>query len=431
MNRHYTVIGISNRPGNPLPAGAATLLPVQSVFSGGDRHYALVRPFLPEPHTWIPIKGNMTALFEAYHRTAAPTLLIFASGDPLFYGMVQTIRQYDPCASISLLSSFNSIQLLCARIGQPYQHVKNASVHGRSWRELDTALLEGEPLIAVLTDALHDPAAIARRLLDYGFTDYELIVGEDLEGDNERIRHFQPGEAIGDGFHPLNCVLLRQTPSIARQQAPAQHQPAPTSAQQQPAPAPAPAPHPRTFGLEDHLFESLPGRPHMITKRPLRLLTLSVLQLQQARVFWDIGFCTGSLSIEARRLFPHLRIHAFERRAECAGILQRNMQRLSAPGIDSHIGDFFDQDLDSIPAPDAVFVGGHGGRLPALLEKIHQRIKTGIIAFNAVLDTSREQFIATAQLLGWQLSTSDTLTINDHNPVTLLVAHKTNLQPEK
>jgi precorrin-6Y C5,15-methyltransferase (decarboxylating) len=411
MNRHYTVIGISNRSGNPLPAGAAALLPLQSVFSGGDRHYGLVRSFLPEPHTWIPIKGNMAALFEAYHRTAVPALILFASGDPLFYGMVQTIRQYDPCASISLLPSFNSIQLLCARIGQPYQHVKNTSVHGRSWQELDTALLQGEPLIAVLTDALHHPAAIARRLLDYGFTNYELIVGEDLEGDNERIRHFRPGEEIGDGFHPLNCVLLRQTPSIARQQ--------------------APAPHPRTFGLDDHLFEGLPGRPHMITKRPLRLLTLSALQLQQALVFWDIGFCTGSLSIEARRLFPHLRIHAFERREECANILQRNMQRLSAPGIDRHIGDFFDQDLDSIPAPDAVFIGGHGGRLPALLEKIHQRIRTGIIAFNAVLDTSREQFIATAQLLGWQLSASDTLTINDHNPVTLLVAHKTNSQPEK
>ena len=422
MNRHYTVIGISNRPGNPLPAGAAALLPVQSVFSGGDRHYALVRPFLPEPHTWLPIKGDMTALFEAYHRTNAPTLLIFASGDPLFYGMVQTIRQRDPCASISLLPSFNSIQLLCARIGQPYQHVKNTSVHGRSWQELDTALLQGEPLIAILTDALHDPAAIARRLLDYGFTDYELVVGEDLEGDNERIRHFQPGEEIDESFHPLNCVLLRQTPSIARQQAP-------TPASRQPAHASTP--HPRTFGLDDRLFEGLPGRPHMITKRPLRLLTLSALQLQQAHVFWDIGFCTGSLSIEARRLFPHLRIHAFERREECAHILQRNMRRLSAPGIDRHIGDFFDQDLDSIPAPDAVFVGGHGGRLPALLEKIHQCMKTGIIAFNAVLDTSREQFIATAQLLGWQLSASDTLTINDHNPVTLLVAHKINSQPEK
>ena len=43
MNRHYTVIGVSNRPGNPLPMGAAALLPAQSVFSGGDRHYGLVR----------------------------------------------------------------------------------------------------------------------------------------------------------------------------------------------------------------------------------------------------------------------------------------------------------------------------------------------------------------------------------------------------
>lgn len=413
MNRHYTVIGISNRPDNPLPMGAAALLPAQSVFSGGDRHYGLVRSFLPRDHTWIPIKGNMTALFETYRQVAWSAITIFASGDPLYYGMVQTIRDHDPGADISIFPSFNSIQILCARIGQPYQHVKNASVHGRSWQDLDAALIKGEPLIAILTDPLHHPAAIAQRLLDYGFSGYEIIVGEDLDGDNERIHYFQPGEKIEDCFHPLNCVLLRQA-SVMPPQPPAQPQPI----------APA-SPHARHFGLDDRLFEGLPGRPHMITKRPLRLLTLSALQLQQARVFWDIGFCTGSMSIEARRLFPHLRIHAFERRTECADILQHNMQRLSAPGIDMHIGDIFDQDLDKIPAPDAVFIGGHGGHLPALLEKVHQCLSSGTIAINAVLDSSREQFIATTQQLGWQLIASDTLTINDHTPVTLLTARKT------
>ena len=50
----------------------------------------------------------------------------------------------------------------------------------------------------------------------------------------------------------------------------------------------------------------------MITKAPIRLLTLQALELNRRRVFWDIGFCTGSVSIEARLQFPHLAVISFE-----------------------------------------------------------------------------------------------------------------------
>jgi precorrin-6Y C5,15-methyltransferase (decarboxylating) len=164
----------------------------------------------------------------------------------------------------------------------------------------------------------------------------------------------------------------------------------------------------------------------MITKKPWRLLTLSALQLQQARVFWDIGSCTGSISIEARRLFPHLQVLAFERRPECADIQLRNMQKLSAPGIQTVIGDFFDQDLSALPAPDALFIGGHGGRLSELLLRIDGVLSHGFVAMNAVLDSSREQWAATTAALGWEAVAEDRLHFNEHNPVTLLVCRKRN-----
>src|SRR5260221_2537969 len=263
-----------------------------SVFSGGDRHYQLVRPQLPVGHVWIPIKGSMSELFAAYREVSELNIVVFASGDPLFYGIAQTIRHHDPEASITVHSGLNSIQLLCMRLRQPYAAVKNTSVHGRGWEELDAALLGGEPFIAVLTDLINHPGAIARRLLDYGFDCYEMIVGEDLDGADERVGRYTLPEAAGRKFHPLNCVLLRWT------------------AARRPA-----------IGIDDACFEGLPGRPNMITKKPLRLLTLSALQLQQARVFWDIGVCTRSMAIEARRLFPQLQVLAFEPGAQCADIL--------------------------------------------------------------------------------------------------------------
>ena len=66
--------------------------------------------------------------------------------------------------------------------------------------------------------------------------------------------------------------------------------------------------HSRKFGLPDSAFEHLSGREKMITKMPIRLLSLSMLDLRNRERFWDIGFCTGSVSIEAKLLFPHLHI---------------------------------------------------------------------------------------------------------------------------
>ena len=56
----------------------------------------------------------------------------------------------------------------------------NASVTGRPWKALDVALLENRPFIGVLTDRKKASFEIASRLLDYGYDNYEMSVGECL-----------------------------------------------------------------------------------------------------------------------------------------------------------------------------------------------------------------------------------------------------------
>src|SRR5260221_11108165 len=109
------------------------------------------------------------------------------------------------------------------------------------------------------------------------------------------------------------------------------------------------------------------------------------------------------MGIEVRRLLPQLQVLAFERRPECADILERNMQKLSAPGIQSYVGDFFDQDPGALPAPDALFIGGHGGRLPELLDRVDGVLSHGFVAMNAVPDSSRGQWGAGTRPLRWGL----------------------------
>jgi len=393
--RHYTVVGLPNTTPVELPAEVRRLVAAHAVFSGGRRHYELVKSLLPSPHTWITIAGDMPALFAEYRAAAAP-ILVFASGDPLFFGIVRTIQTHDAEATLAVYPAFNSVQRLCAKIGQPYEQVRNVSVHGRSWQQLDEALLRYEPLIAVLTDGVRTPAAIAQRLLDYHFRHYELLVGEDLDGPRERLGCYALAEAAQAEFLPLNCVLLRQTA-------------APT----------------RRWGLDDAAFVGLPGRPGMITKKAIRLLSLSQLNLGGRRVFCDVGFCTGSVAIEARRLFPQLAVVAFEQRPECEAILDANARQLSAPGITAVMGDFFTQDLAALPAPDAVFVGGHGGRLPELLARLDALLPPGgTVVLNAVLPASHDQFLTQAPALGWELAPPQRVQLDQHNPIWVLTAHK-------
>jgi precorrin-6Y C5,15-methyltransferase (decarboxylating) len=393
---HYTVIGLPNQALGELPAEVRPLVAAHAVFSGGRRHYALVESLLPKAHTWITIGGDMAALFAEYRAAAAP-ILIFASGDPLFFGIVRTIQAHDAEATVAVFPAFNSVQRLCAKIGQPYEQVRNTSVHGRSWQQLDEALLYYEPLVAVLTDAVRTPAAIAQRLLDYHFDHYEMLVGEDLDGPHERVGCYSLAQASQADFLPLNCVLLRQLAAPAR-----------------------------AWGLDDAAFVGLPGRPGMLTKKAIRLLSLAQLGLAGKRVFWDVGFCTGSVAIEARRLFPQLAVVAFEQRPECAAIMDTNARQLSAPGIEVVMGDFFAQDLAALPVPDAVFIGGHGGRLPELLARLDALLPSGgTVVLNAVLPQSYDQFLAHAHALGWQLPASpQRVQLDQHNPIWVLTARK-------
>ena len=168
----------------------------------------------------------------------------------------------------------------------------------------------------------------------------------------------------------------------------------------------------------------------MITKMPIRLLTLQALDLPSRHVFWDIGFCTGSVSIEARLQFPHVQIEAFEIRPECESIIHENARRFGAPGINVHIGDFLTTDISLLPRPDAVFIGGHGGRLKEIMAKVLTVLAdNGVIVMNSVkapkvTTDSHQLWDEACQELGLKQEPPMRIVIDEHHPIEILKAHK-------
>ncbi|MBR1449625.1 MAG: precorrin-6y C5,15-methyltransferase (decarboxylating) subunit CbiE [Prevotella sp.] len=411
----FIVIGITDNPQPWFPPEVLDIIRQGRVFSGGKRHHDIVAPLLPADSQWIDITVPLDSVFEQYAHLPLSSegeggrpIIVFASGDPLFFGFANTLRRQFPDADIRVYPTFNSLQMLAHRLLLPYHDMRIVSLTGRPWPEFDRALIERTEKIGVLTDKEHTPAAIAQRMLEYGYTNYTMHVGEHLgHPTKEQVTTLTLEEAAQRSFSMPNCLILRSVccDTIAT----------------------------KPFGLPDTSFALLDGREKMITKMPIRLLTLQALDLPRRHVLWDIGFCTGSVSIEARLLFPHLEVHAFEIRPECEAIILENARRHGAPGIHIHMGDFCSVCRDIIattPPPDAVFIGGHGGQLKHIMAQVTESLpEGGIIVMNSVkapkvTTDSHQLWDEACRELGLQQEPPMRVVIDEHHPIEILKAHK-------
>ena len=179
MSERLTLIGVTDSRQLQLSKEAREAVAVHRVFCGGERHHRLVKDHLPPGSRWITIAPPMDGVISEIRRENGP-VLVFASGDPFFYGIGATLQRAFPEAFFSSMPAFHSLQLLAQRCLLPYQEMHHTSLTGRSWAELDSALIGGERMIGVLTDRNKTPSAIAARMLEYGYGGYSMRVGEAL-----------------------------------------------------------------------------------------------------------------------------------------------------------------------------------------------------------------------------------------------------------
>lgn len=389
----FIVIGINDDDDQSFSAEIIDLIQNGTVFSGGLRHKKIITRYLPKDYKWIDITVPIKNVLNEY--LSYSDIIIFASGDPLFYGFANTLLREYPEAEIKVYPTFNSLQMLAHRLLLPYQDMRVVSLTGRDWTCFDRALIEGENLIGILTDRVKTPAVIVRRMLEFGYNNYRVAVGESLGNKKEeKALFYSLNEVTEKNFcFPNNMVLQRI------------------------------GVHSRPFGIPEKDFYLLNGRAKMITKMPVRLLSMSLLDLRERFSFWDVGACTGSVSVEAKLQFPQLNITAFEKRPECENIININARKFGTPGINVHIGDFMDMDLTDISCPDAVFIGGHGGKLKEIITRIHPLLKTnGVIVFNSVSKDSRVLFEEAIASVRRKITQCISIQVDQYNSIDVIKA---------
>jgi precorrin-6B C5,15-methyltransferase / cobalt-precorrin-6B C5,C15-methyltransferase len=314
---------------------------------GGERHLAFFPDYQGETLT---IRGGLSQLVERLRHETKRTVIV-ASGDPMFYGIGSYLSSKLP---IEVYPTVSSVQWAFAKMGEKWQDAEFISIHGRSMKGL-AQRIDGCEKVAILTDEANSPNAIAKYLLSYGMTEYRAFVGENLGSQDERCRFFELEEMAAAEFSPLNVVILQKTKA------------GPTW----------------SLGIDDDEFLQRKPDKGLITKKEIRVLSISALRLHAKSVVWDIGTCTGSVAIEAAKIAREGAVFAIEKNAHDIEICKENLKKFRVDITLVH--GKAPEHLDEFADPDAIFIGGTSGEMGPLLDVCCQRLKrNGRIVINAV-----------------------------------------------
>jgi precorrin-6Y C5,15-methyltransferase (decarboxylating) len=120
----------------------------------------------------------------------------------------------------------------------------------------------------------------------------------------------------------------------------------------------------------------------MITKFEVRALALARLGPRLGDLVWDVGAGSGSVAVECARLGAA--VVAVEKAADGVERIRANAR---AHGVDVRVvHGTAPEALDGLDDPDAVFVGGGGRGLPAVVGACARRARRTVVVAMAALD---------------------------------------------
>jgi precorrin-6Y C5,15-methyltransferase (decarboxylating) len=287
---------------------------------------------------------------------AGGDVVVLASGDPGFFGVLRLLRERVPAAELEVLPAVSSVALAFARAALPWDDAVVVSAHGRDLGPAVAACL-AHPKVAVLTTDGAGPAEVAAAL---GSTPRRLVVCERLGLPDERVTSVTPAEAAGRSWDPLNVVLVVDDERSV----------APVKGWLAGRPSPA------GWALPESAFAHRDG---MVTKAEVRAHVLARLGPRLGDLVWDVGAGSGSVAVECARLGAA--VVAVER--DDVGHLEANV---TAFGVDVQVvHGSAPQALAGLPDPDAVFVGGGGlDVVRAVVERAPQRVAVALATVERV-----------------------------------------------
>jgi precorrin-6Y C5,15-methyltransferase (decarboxylating) len=350
-----TVVGT----GTGAPA-ADDVLAGAALVVGGRRHLDAVRPPRGAERVVLgPLAPALDTIAEYVGRELP--VVVLASGDPGFFGIVRALAERFGAGLLDVRPGVSSVATAFARIGLPWDDAVVVSAHGRDPRTA-VNVCRAHPKVAVLTGPGAGPAELGAALDG----DRVLIVASALgDPERERVERVTPAEAAARDWGAAVSVVLCLDEARA------------LGAVRTVAGVPA---GPARWALDEDEFAH---RDSMITKFEVRALALARLGPRPGDLVWDVGAGSGSVAVECARLGAA--VVAVERTPD--GV-QRVHDNARAHGVDVRVvHGTAPQALSGLADdPDAVFVGGGGRELPAVVTACARRARRSVVVAVAALD---------------------------------------------
>lgn len=296
-------------------------------------------------------------LLAAIQREGLERLVVVYSGDSGFYSGARSLIPLLEAKRIeyTLLPGLSSVQMLAALLGRPWQDWLLVSAHGVDCDPV-AAVMQGRPAFFLTGGAL-DPAALCKKLVEAGLGQLPVTVGENLYRPRQRVTALTAREGADRSFAPLSVLLAEGAPMPPR----------------------------RTPGLPDSAF--IRGKVPM-TKQLVRAAILAKLAVAPEHILWDVGAGTGSVSVELALAAPKGRVYAVEYKPEACDLIRQNRETFRTWNLELVPGRA-PEALRALPAPDAVFIGGNGGAMDAIVQAAleknpHARLCISAIALETV-----------------------------------------------
>ena len=345
------IIGVAPDGASSLCSEARRLVNRAEIVLGGKRLLDMFPSLTGEKITVTNNLAEVTDLIKT--NLEQKRMVVLASGDPDFYGIAKHVTSKLGKDVFEIIPNVSAIQLAFARIKESWEDAALVSVHSRPIEDI-VETVRSNYKIGIFTDDEHTPATIARVLLEHRVDGYQAYVCQNLGSKDEKVIETDLPGLCQVKSSPLNILILLRV---------------------QPKP-PEGTHNPRRLGIPDEEFHQRRAKEGLITKQEVRAVSLSKMCLTEDSVLWDIGAGSGAVSVEASFLVRKGRIYAIEKNDTDVAIIKKNLQKFQAPNVEV-VQTFAPDNLDELPDPTAVFIGGSGGRMEEILDFVSRRLKPG------------------------------------------------------
>ncbi|MEM6307367.1 MAG: precorrin-6Y C5,15-methyltransferase (decarboxylating) subunit CbiT, partial [Pseudomonadota bacterium] len=330
-----------------LPPASQRAISEAEIVMGPPRHLDLIGNRGGDKIAWpVPFADGIDILKGLSGRRVA----VLASGDPFWYGAGSTIaRHFDRWEWVCLPGS-SVFSQVAAHMGWPLERVICLGLHAAPLERLRPYMFNEAQIIVTLRDG-NAVAQLARYLKHIGAGGSTFNVFESIGGNNQRFSKIALAEALKGGFkHPVSVAMQISGCFTAL---------------------------PKCSGLPDDVFET----DGVMTKRPIRAVTLSALAPKPGETLWDIGGGSGSIAIEWLLAHPTCQAVTIEHRTDRLALITKNAHNLGVDRLKIIHGTAPDA-LQGLVRPDAIFIGG--GLSAAMIEALNPLAKGTRAVANAV-----------------------------------------------